>query len=207
MPLRTYIPNLQHHLARNLLLHVEVVVLHIRSWKIPVNRENVTARRTARCFEYRRAWCDRADDSHGGNRRRPCGVVANAGTEDAVIRQLTEKHILGDAVEKHSPTCADYRAAFAKGIPSHAQARREVLVVRLIHRAQPWLAQLRQRYGLCYRVKRSDVGEQAVFLADDAIIIPAQPEIESESRTYLPSILSIQAVIVLVGMPNRVAER
>src|SRR5271170_300164 len=52
VPLRAYVPYLQYDLARNLLLHVEVVVLHVWSWKIPANRENVAAWRTAGRFEY-----------------------------------------------------------------------------------------------------------------------------------------------------------
>ena len=81
MPLRANVADLQYDLARNLLLHVEVVVLHIRSWKVTVNRENVPLGVPRRCCRIPARYWRWTPLFLRGNRRWAGGVVSNARTK------------------------------------------------------------------------------------------------------------------------------
>ena len=200
--LRTDVPDLQHHLARKLLLQVEVVILHVRRGKVAVYRKNVPgrgARWSHKCRNSRKYRSGRADR---GNRVRTRGIVSYSWTKLAVVRQFTKKDVLGNGVKKESPSCAQHGAALAEGIPSHTDARREVFVVRFVYLTQAGLTQLRQSDGLPDWIEIRNVGKEVVLLAYHPVVVPAESVIERQSWDRVKTILYIQSIIIFVGMAD-----
>src|SRR3977135_3485132 len=97
MTLRPNIPNLRKNLARNLLLKVDVVVLHVGRADVAIERKGIafeiaTRRRIA---VDRRSVNNRAAYSPGGeNRLRTDGIIRGSGGKEGGIRQVPLEHVL-----------------------------------------------------------------------------------------------------------------
>src|SRR6202451_4005586 len=138
MALRSYIPDLQHGLACELLLEVQVVVLHIRSLDVAVEAENVALKAASgRRRVHRTAGNDgAAGRARRKNRLRSYVVVCRSGIKERCIRQVPQNHVLREGVEEHAPPGADHRFTLAAHVPSHTDTRGTVPVARVVTLAQ-----------------------------------------------------------------------
>src|SRR5207248_3649260 len=108
--------------------------------------------------------------------------------------QLADEEVLGEGVVEQAPAGTQHGLAVAKDIPSQAGTRPKVVEVTRIELAD-WLCSLRGG------VKEA---EAVFFLAYHAVVIPAQPEVESQARHQLPIVLEVEAVIVFEVIAVRI---
>jgi len=173
VPRRADVADLQHHLARNLLLEIQVVILHVGRADVAVHRENVSGGGCPRSGEHRNARRDRpAHCADRENGRRAERIVSWARVEAAVIGQVSQEEVLREGVVENAEAGANYRLAFAEGIPGQAEARSEVVVVRLVKAAEPGRPYLRQGDRGCGRVKPGNIAKQVVLFLDDTEVVP-----------------------------------
>src|SRR6202050_5130272 len=102
MTLRAHISHLQHYLPRNLLLDVQIVILHIGGLDIPVEREHIAFNTAAaRCTVNRNSGCNRAGNTRRDNGARTDIVVRWPGTEEGRVGQMAQKEILRKGIVEH----------------------------------------------------------------------------------------------------------
>src|SRR5208282_120569 len=152
MALRADIADLNHGLARKLLLDVEIVVLHVRSLDIAVVGEGVAlaaTRRSAGGKERRRvlhrvgAQAGRKDSI----RVRPDVVESGAWGVGRRIGKVAQHHVLRGSVKEHAEAGTDHGLAFTSNVPGDAGARGEVFLVGIVEAAQAGLTDLREGKG------------------------------------------------------------
>src|ERR1700757_4346883 len=161
MSLGSNIRNLNGGLTRDLLLDIQVIVLHVGSLDIAVEGEHVALeaiRWRARSRVQRAAGSNRvAGETRIKNRIRADVVVGRARIEKGRIREMAEHHVLGEGIEEHAESGPDYRLPFSSCIPCSADARGEVLFVRVIEAAQSRLAHLRKGEVTAGEIKTGNV--------------------------------------------------
>src|SRR5579859_7695127 len=94
-----------------LLLDVEVVILHVGRFDVAIEGKGVALVVAACCgCEYGAAGNDRAADCSRRIDRLGGGewIVGRTGIAIGRIRQVAESHIVRERVEEHTKTCADY---------------------------------------------------------------------------------------------------
>src|SRR5260370_24772422 len=149
MPLRSNVADLQYCLAGNLLLDIQVVILHVRRLDVAVEGEDVALeaiRRTRRSIEcsHNAAWVNRSAGREGfGNRNRTEVVICWAGIEEGRIGEMAKHHVLREGIVEHAETGADHGSTFSGYIPCSTHSRCEVFLVRVIQPAQARLTHLR----------------------------------------------------------------
>src|SRR5579885_2621040 len=157
MSLRSDIPDLQRHFAIELVLEIDVVVLHIRRSRVTVYDKRITLEIGAsRCIEYWltggyhvTAAAHRRNDLRGADR-----VVSRTGIIERRIRKMPEEKVLREGIVEHSPARADYSGAFAAYVPRSAEAGCKIPIVRFVQSAESSLTYLCQREGLVRGVER-----------------------------------------------------
>src|SRR5579872_5479434 len=211
MALRSHISDLQHRLAGNLLLDVQIVILHVRRVLFRSEGEHVAFETTSRRRRVHRA-AGHDGPAHGTRRenwRRSDVVIRRSRIKERRVRQVPKDHVLGERVEEDSVTGADHGLAFRAHIPRQADARSKIFLVWVIQAAQPWLSDLRQgkvsgsqgpRRKACY------VAEQVVLLADYSEVVPAQPIIQRQASPDLVIVLGVETEVVFKCVASRVAK-
>ena len=207
MALRSDVAHLQHGLARNLLLDVEVVVLHVGHFDIAVESESIAFVAGAGGREYRASGDDlSADRTVVKDRSGADVVIGRAGIEVRRIRQVAHHHVLRESVVEHSEAGADYGLTISRDVPREAEAGSEIFLVRVVETAQTGLANLGESESVVSGVEIGDVAEQVIFLPHDSEIIPSHAVVESQPWGQAEAVLSIEAEVVLVGMARGIAE-
>src|ERR1700691_4146411 len=115
MALGPNITDLDDRLAGNLLLDVEVVILHIRGLNVAIVAEGVALVTAAR------AACKYGLTGNDGPTDRAAGedgigtdvVIGRPGIEVGRIRQMAHHHVLRESVVEHSEAGADNRLSFS----------------------------------------------------------------------------------------------
>ena len=135
MSLRADVGDLQNTLTEQLLLEIDVVVLHVRRFYVAIKCEDVALQAGAArspvnwglvgdC-RYRA----RGDDLVLAGSDR---IVGRSRIEIGRVREVAHDHILGEGIEEDSVAHTDYRFAFAGHIPGDADARREILMIGIV---------------------------------------------------------------------------
>src|ERR1700734_843892 len=102
MPLRADISHLHHHFSGDLLLDIQIVILHVGGLDIPVEREHIAFNTAAtRRTVNRYAGCNRARNTRRDNRERTDIVVRWPGIEERRVRQMSQKEILRKRIVEH----------------------------------------------------------------------------------------------------------
>src|SRR5579885_830111 len=167
MSLRSDIPDLQRHFVAELVLEIEIVVLHIRRARVTIHDKGITLEiGTSRGIEYRLTggYHVTAAAHRRNDLRRPDRIVSRTGIIERWVREMPKEEILREGVVEHSPACAQYRFPLTAHVPGQAEARSEIPVVGLIQSAESPLSYLCQREGLVRGVERSGVTEKIVLL-------------------------------------------
>src|SRR5208283_3117699 len=105
---------------------------------------------------------------------------------------MPDEHVLRIGIVENAETGPDDSFALPGNIPGHAEARRPVLVIRLVKAA---LAHRENFTG-----RGINVGEHVVLFLDDPEIVIAQAEIEGETPREANTVLQIKSVRVLEGV-------
>ena len=186
MALRSDIPDLQHRLARDLLLEVQVVVLHIGRLNVAVEPENIALIISKSVVG--------AYTGLPGTMVPPTAPVERIGAGPMLLYAGpgSKKGAYGKWPSTMSWEKASKKIPYPARItdvpfPVMSQARlnpgSKILVVRVIQLAEPRLPNLRQRK--CARPRRrrhaSDVAQQVVLLAHDPEVVPAQPVVQRQA--------------------------
>src|ERR1700691_840467 len=208
MALRPYITNLQHGFAGYLLLDIQVVVLHVRSFDVAIKREGIALVITSGGGgKQRSAVSNRA--SHHTSGKYGIGtdiVVRRAGIEIWRIRQVAESHVLREGVKEQSEAGADYGRSLSRSVPCDAHARSKILLVGIVKATQSRMANLGQRERIIHRIQVGDIAKQVVLFLDHAEVIPAQAVVNRHPRGCPETILYIETEVVLVGVPGRIPK-
>src|SRR5450432_2462855 len=148
MAFRPDIAYLYHRFGTNLLLDVQVEVLHVRSLDLAIEGEDIALETEAiRCRIHRRAHGETIARVNCGNNLElggPYRVVGGARREERWIRKVTEHHILRESVIEHSEARAHHGPTLSCDIPRCADPRSKVLFVWVVEFAQPRLSDLSQ---------------------------------------------------------------
>src|SRR5580704_4191943 len=211
MTLGSDVADLQHHFAVELLLDVEVEVLHVRRLDVAIEAEGVAfigAASILRTVHGLARDDGSAIGARGDDRVWSDVVVSGSGIEEWCVGQVAEHHVLRESVEEHAPSSADDSLAFAGRIPGSAQARGKVGVDRIVEAAQSGLSDLGESEGSGAWVGRNagDVAEQVVLLADDAEVVVAEAVVEGEARGGSEAVLNVKAKTIFKGVTSRVAS-
>src|SRR5579871_482552 len=208
MALRPHIADLQHRMTVELLLHVEVVVFHVGRLDVAVEGERIALVGTGgRC---RVDWAARSDwsaDYAGGKDRvRANVVVGRARIEVRRVGKVAERHVLGERIVEHAKSGTNHGLSFTSYVPGSADARGEILLVRIVKTAQARLSNLRQRERSTGGIQVRNVAEEVVLLLHDSEIVPAQTVVEGQVRGRAEAILNIKTEVVFKGVASRIAE-
>src|SRR5580704_11449247 len=210
MALRPHICDLQHRLARDLLLDVQIEILHVRRPDVLLEAESIALKIASRGWrEYRGTGYDRA--CRRGLRENWIWshiVISWAGIKIGRIWQVGQNHVLREGVEEQAVSGAEHRFPLPSNIPCHADAGGTIPVVRLIKVDQPALSHLGECEGSapCGRSFARDVAEQIVLLADHAEVVPAQPIVQSQPWGDAIIVLQVEAVAPFGCVAERVPE-
>src|SRR5579862_4458283 len=102
MTLRSNIRDLHNHLARDLLLEVDVEILHIRRLDVTVETEGIALiRASCRRRVYRTTRNN--GPAHGAGRENCCRsnvVIRRPRIKERRIRQVAENHVLREGVKE-----------------------------------------------------------------------------------------------------------
>src|SRR3954452_12916509 len=188
----TDVADLPGHVSAELLLVVEVVVLHVRRAQTLVDGEGV--------FKY--SILGRVEDL--------CWTSCHDGIDAAEIeqhivvgwpgvkcgpRKLSGEEVLRKGVVIHAPSCAEHGLPCSEDVVSHAETGTEIVPVLGIEFAGS--------AGLTDELERAraiDEAELVVLFADDAVVIPTQSPVEGEALSEAPVVLNVEAVAVFVGL-------
>src|SRR5690242_15970379 len=113
---------------------------------------------------------------------------------------MAEHHVLREGVVKHAPSGADHSLAFASDVPGNADARREVLLVRVVEARQSGLTDLRESEGSSSRSRgdAGDIAQQIVLFADHAVVVVTQTEVDGQALRGAVAILHIESDAVFM---------
>src|SRR5271163_3326862 len=137
MPLRPNVSQLQYHLAPELLLKIQVVILHIRRLDVSIEGENVALDHAAWSSVERLAGevrtCDRIDGRRIQVRHLdgvgPNVVIGGAGSKESRVGQVAQRHVLRESVKEEAIAGTHHGPALPGYIPHHAGAWGEVLLI------------------------------------------------------------------------------
>ncbi len=206
--LRSNVPHLQYCLAGELLLEVQVVVLHVGGLDIAVEAKDVALKAArGRGRKERAPEADRP--AHHARRKNRIGtniVVGRAGIEERRIGQVAKRHVLREGVEEQAESGAHHRSTFSRYVPRSAHARRKVLLVRIVKAAQARLTHLREGEATAGEIKTRHIAQQVVLFLDDAKIIPPQTIAKCQPRGCPETVLHVETEVVLVGVAGGVSE-
>ncbi len=131
------------------------------------------------------------------------------------------EEILRESIVEEPVACANHRPAFTRHVPSNANARRKILVVRFVEAVQSGRSYLRQRARTVSltgsKLLTRKFANRLFFSLDDPEVVPAQAVVHRQTRrsngsypgnrnrAYSPnvcrrsSLLSIEAVCKVAG--------
>jgi len=202
MALGTHIANLRHHSSGQLLLDIQVVVLHVWSAYVSVEGKGIALEiARGRIPKYR---CSRdhrsANYTCGENGRRSDWVISRPGIEERCIGEMSEEEILGKRIVENAETTAHNCLTGAENVPGRAHAGCKIPVIRVIKLVQSRGPYPRQSKGCGGGVETSDVTEQIVLLGDHPKIVPAHTEIERKAGGCPIAVLNKKTVAILEGV-------
>ncbi len=114
---------------------------------------------------------------------------------------MAQEKVLRKGVIENAEAAAHHRLAPAEHIPSKADARRKILVIRFIKPGQS--TRTNRDEGAGGRIK---VGEKVVLLCYYSEIVPAQTVVQRETGEEMEAVLKIDPMIVLEGVARGVTE-
>src|SRR2546421_4267099 len=124
MALGAHIANLRHHSAGQLLLDIEVVVLHVWSAYVPVEGKGIALEiARGRIPKYR---CSRdhrsANYTCGENGRRSNRVISRAWVEKWRIGEMSQEEVLGKCIVENAEASTNNCLTGAEHVPRRAHA-------------------------------------------------------------------------------------
>src|SRR5208282_983682 len=119
------------------------------------------------------------------------GVVGGAEVVGG-LKELAVEEIKGEGIVENGRTGADHRLALAKWIPSQADTRTKIIPIGLV--------------GLVHGHEAGDrviAADAVAAFADHAVIVPADPSVQSEVGQNLIGVLNEKPERILVGVALR----
>src|SRR5580698_212863 len=184
------IAKLQHGLAANLLLHVQVEVLDVGRAHVRIDGKEISFG-----SESSIDWNSGRDYGAGcatfTQSIRPQTGIGWPRTEAAIPRQMGQEHILRKRIVEQAPSGANYGFALARHVISRGDAGSEVVEILAIQLAGG---------NVVAAVRVIDGIELAARCSGDAEVGPAHPVVQSRPRSGAEAVLNEQPVAVLEGV-------
>src|ERR1019366_677323 len=201
MALRSDVTDLDHGFARELLLDVEVVVLHVWCLDFAVEGEDVALVAAAADIGGRKHRLLGRNDStiHAAriNWSRANVVISRTRVEVGREGKMAEHHVLREGIVEHAKARPDYGLPFSGDIPCEAGARGKIFLVWVVELAQARLTHLREGEGVADRIEIGDIAEKVALFLDHAVVVPTETIIQSQSRRQVEAVLGIETEVIL----------
>src|SRR5262249_2919200 len=124
------VADLEHGFAGDLLLDVQVEVLHVRRANVGVDDEEIA--KAAEAGVDGVSLGNLTDSTALGKRSATRARVRRTGAEAAVPGQVAEKHVLREGVVEDAPAGADHGLAVAGEVVGEGEAGSEVVAVWVV---------------------------------------------------------------------------